>query len=519
MARLKARRTPRATSLVRGVRRVISGCAWTGIVASGACQSSPRVSDAPLPTMTAVGGPEYILLRVPRNGGAPRSYRWPAIDEPIWTGTEKLPALDRILAFDDGAGLLAFAAADGRAGRIDLRSGRIQLSATPLTAATSTDGYSLYGFNPDGRVARLTPTAEWRGPIARADTVLTLPAGNIAVVNFETDRTRLVRLRPPASTPADTLEIIGVQSFTRSPGGDRLYARTNRGMVTLDTREWRVTAGPRARRPPLAVVTTPSGDRALILDADGRTIRTWLRYPERFGSPIKLDTLANDLRMDPLGRFVLARSELGDSAIVVSVPVGRVIATVPTEWRADLPAFAPSGQLLTLRRNDVVAVDPVASGRRVRVRGGGLDLWYIVRWDGFRPRDRSLDAPVTFETDAWADSAASAETIDSLLAANAALAAAERRDSLARVGTTGRGGDSAATVWTLSFASLMSESSARALADRIRVDGRPPRVAATSRDGVTIYRVVMGPFPTREAAEAAGRRSGGHAFWVFPGLP
>jgi hypothetical protein len=512
-------RTPRATSLVRGVRRV--GRAFVALVAAvgSGCTNPPRVSDAPLPSLTMVGGPEYILLRVPRNGGVPRSYRWPSLNEAIWTGTDKLPAIDRILAFDDGGGLLAFAATDGRAGRIDLRTGRVQLSATPLTAATSTDGYALYGFNPDGRVARLTPTAEWKGPVAKADTVLTLPAGNVAVVDFEEDRTQLIRLRPPAASPADTLELIGVQAFTRSPGGDRLYARTTRGMVTVDAREWRVTPGPRARRPPLAVVTTPSGDRALILDADGRTIRTWLRYGERFGPTIKLDTAANDLRMDLLGRFLLARRELGDSAVVISLPVGRVIATVATDWRADLPAFAPNGQLLTLSRDDVIALDPVAGGRRTRVRGGSLDLWHIVRWDGFRPRDRSLDAPVTFETDAWADSAASAQTIDSLLAAHAALAAAERQDSLGRAAAAGRGSaDSAARVFTLQFAALFSESSARGLADRIRVDGRQPRVAATSRDGVTIYRVVLGPYPTREAAEAAGRRSG-VPFFVYPGLP
>ncbi|HKS04826.1 MAG TPA: SPOR domain-containing protein [Gemmatimonadaceae bacterium] len=512
-------RTPRATSLVRGVRRVIAACGSLATLSVSSCTNAPRVSDAPLPSLTMVGGPEYILLRVPRNGGFPRSYRWPSIDDVIWAGTEKLPPVDRILAFDDGGGLLAFAATDGRAGRIDLRTGRIQLSTTPLTAATSADGYSLFGFNPDGRVARLTPTAEWKGPAAKADTVLALPSGNVAVVDFEEDRTRLIRLHPPANTPAETLDVIGVQSFTRSPGGDRLYARTTRGMLTVDAREWRVTPGPRARRTPLAVVTTPSGDRALILDADGRTIRTWLRYGERFGPTTKLDTGVNDLRMDPLGRFLLARRDLGDSAVVISIAVGRVIATVATDWRADLPAFAPNGQLLTLRRDDVIALDPVAGGRRVRVRGGGLDLWQVVRWDGFRPRDRSLDAPVTFETDAWADSAASAQAIDSLLAANAALAAAERQDSIGRAAAAGRGSaDSSARVFTLQFAALFSESSARALSDRIRVDGRQPRVVATSRDGTTIYRVVLGPYPTRDAAEAAGRRSG-WPYFVYPGLP
>lgn len=518
----RSRQTPRATKLVRGVclsvARTTLGLAAALAVVS--CRGAPRVADAPLPTLTSVGGPENVLLRIPRNGGLPRSYRWPGIDAPIWTGTEKLPAIDRVLAFDDGGGLLALTTKDGRAGRLDLRTGRAQFSADTLTSATSTDGWSIYGINPEGRFVRLTPTAEWRGPIARADSVIALTAGNVALADYEQDRTRVVRFRPPAITPMDTLDIVAVDMFARSPGGDRLYGRTNRGMVTLDTREWRLVVGPRTSRPPLAIVTTPSGDRALILDADGRTIRVWRRYAERFDAPIKLDTLATDLRMDPLGRFVLARMEFADSIIVVSVPTGRVVRTVPSQWRADLPALTPNGQLLTYRADEVLVLDPVAAGRRIRIRGGALDHWVVIRWDGFRPRDSSLDAPATFETDAWA--AASTESIDSLLAANAALAAAEREDSIRRAGTvaTGRGSadSAAATGFTLQFAALFSETAARGLAEKIRVDGRPPRVVAGSRDGVAIYRVVLGPYPTREAAEAAGRRSG-QPYFIYPGLP
>jgi septal ring-binding cell division protein DamX len=145
-------------------------------------------------------------------------------------------------------------------------------------------------------------------------------------------------------------------------------------------------------------------------------------------------------------------------------------------------------------------------------------LWTVVRWDGFRPRDRSLDAPAVFETELSADSVANEATIDSLLAAHLALVQAEKADSIGRANAAQTRNDTAGSVFTLSFASLLNESAARALAAHIRVDGRPPRVVAGSRDGVTIYRVVLGPYATREAAEAAGRRSG-VPYWVFVGLP
>ena len=72
--------------------------------------------------------------------------------------------------------------------------------------------------------------------------------------------------------------------------------------------------------------------------------------------------------------------------------------------------------------------------------------------------------------------------------------------------------------WMLSFAAVLSESRARSMAAAVRVDGSTARVQATERDGTTVYRVVAGPFPTREAAEDSGRRSG-LPYWVFEANP
>jgi hypothetical protein len=184
-----------------------------------------------------------------------------------------------------------------------------------------------------------------------------------------------------------------------------------------------------------------------------------------------------------------------------------------------MPMIAPDGSVLTLRRDDINALDPVTGVRKRRLRGAGADLWVFARWDGFKPRDSSLDTPATFDIDLPVDSATEADKIDSLLAARAEIIERERLDSIARA-TSGRRtrADSATMTYTLSFASLFSESAARSLASRIRVDGRQPRVVASGRDGITIYRVVLGPYATREAAEEAGRRSG-VSYWVFVGLP
>jgi hypothetical protein len=56
------------------------------------------------------------------------------------------------------------------------------------------------------------------------------------------------------------------------------------------------------------------------------------------------------------------------------------------------------------------------------------------------------------------------------------------------------------------------------LARSIRVRGQIARVVAAFIDETPIFRVVLGPFPTREEADAVGRASG-RAYWVYEGPP
>jgi cell division septation protein DedD len=72
--------------------------------------------------------------------------------------------------------------------------------------------------------------------------------------------------------------------------------------------------------------------------------------------------------------------------------------------------------------------------------------------------------------------------------------------------------------YIVSFAALLSEERARETAEQIRVDGEKPRVQPTPRDGSMIYRVILGPYPTREQAERVGRSSG-QPYWVYEAQP
>ena len=59
---------------------------------------------------------------------------------------------------------------------------------------------------------------------------------------------------------------------------------------------------------------------------------------------------------------------------------------------------------------------------------------------------------------------------------------------------------------------------ARELASQIRVGNENARVVTAVRDGSTIYRVVLGPYPTREEADRVGKESK-QSYWIYEGGP
>jgi cell division septation protein DedD len=72
--------------------------------------------------------------------------------------------------------------------------------------------------------------------------------------------------------------------------------------------------------------------------------------------------------------------------------------------------------------------------------------------------------------------------------------------------------------FTVQFAAVRSEQAANTAAAEIEADGRRAHVVRTSQGGFDIWRVVLGPYPTREAAERVAR-STGRSYWIYEGRP
>jgi SPOR domain len=478
-----------------------------------ACSSRERA--APDSTNVQVAenhGPEQLLLRVPRAGGTGRVYRYPNLDSAVWV-VDEVPSVEKVLGFDPEQGTIAFVDAKGFPGRIDLRETDIgKASRAKLTSLTSANGTDIYGINPKGEIVRLNPTAaDWHfKPPISARAVFAQPNGDLIVTANKGAQTVVWKVHPPDDVVQDSAVLPLSGKAVRTQVGDRIYFTVDSGLVGVKAKDLSPVGAIQLPSRVRALAPTPSGDRIYIAMMADSSLSIVDRYSGSVQSGLTLPAPPLDLRMDALGRYLLAEFPKGDSAWVIEIGTNRLIGAVPTKWGNDLPAITPEGQLATLSAKDVVLIDPLKLAAKSTIAGGGNDFWYFFAWDGFKPRARGLDQPVTFPSDSIGDSASASSTASSTLPTNPAPdTGATARANPPTPATTG---------FTVSFAALLSEDKAQQMAQTIRVGGSSAHVVSTTTAGSPIYRVVLGPFATREEADRAGRASK-RDYWIYEGSP
>ncbi len=536
-------------------------------LALAACSSAddrgaPAASSAPL-------GPDAIVLRVPASGGPARAYRYPALDTLIWTTRAALPAQVQPLAFSIDAGTLAFRDSAGLAWRLTLGSGQLERAyATALDVAVSLDGTTVYGTH-DGTLLRLTTTEStpWTSSTAaRQSQLQPLRDGGVLLIGQRPPETVLTRFRPPATAPVDSAVLSGPARLISAAGGDRYYLSDGpRGLVSVRARDLEQLGTIALGDSLVATTSSPSGDRVYVLGHDDGEARVQViaKYTDEIIARIEVPADARDLRMDPLGRYVLVRhGGEADSVTVIGIATNAVVGRLVSPWRADLPLVLPDGRLATLRGEDVVVLSADRFQALSVVPGGARDIWTVVQWNGFRRRSgegplRASVGRVDTSTRRAVDTAATVARRDSTPAvpdsnrtvsapadssprravrADSARRSGRAGDSLRRTGTRADTPSSArgrlpqpapppsaapATLgdrgtFVVQFAALKAEQPARQLASSIKANGEKAHVVTTSSNGIALYRVILGPFRSRADAEAAGRAAG-RDYWVFEG--
>lgn len=434
---------------------------------------------------------------------------WPTGDTALWVSPAPVPPLRTVLAFDDEDGALAAVDTGGRSVRIELRAGRVVPEKVRLVGARSADGWATFGIS-EKSVRRLTPTGEtWMAVFdAPPSAVVPTPDGAVLIVVERPNGAHLYRARPPAPRIADSLTIPDGQFAIATPLGDRLYITTGAGLVGVRTRD--LKAGPAISMggTPRALAASPSGDRVFLLTGDARGVTVVDRYRDAVERTVALPAAASALRMDPFGRWLLVRAAKGDAVYVIALGTMAMAATTSSPWRDDLPAIAPDGSMARIVGADVVRWDPGTEKELQRFVGGAADSWHLFSWNGFRAPTREAE-PVQFAASS-ADSA-----LDSLRAPepdpDASTRASAPAASLVVTPPTTRG-------FLVSFAALLVAQAAESTASAINIGGEHARVVPTRQSGSTIYRVVIGPYASRDEALRLGRASR-RDFWIIEGAP
>ncbi len=446
------------------------------------------------------------MLRSPRAGGVARVVNYPNIDSTVWTASDAAPALDRVLAFDADNALIAAVDARGFPMWLDLRLGTVtRPGRASVRNLTSMNGSDIYGVGTDGAVVRYSPPGNWlyKPPVA-ARAIFPQSNGTVVVLAGAGENARAWRMHPPDTTRSDSVALGDVTGGVGAPLGDRVYFITPKHTL-IGLRPRTMVLGRRItiEHHIAAMVASPSGDRFYVLPDSENTISVVDRYQDRVAAHIILPGHARDLRVDPFGRYLLVRAAKGDSVWVVSIGTDGIVGTVRSQWRHDLPLVAQDGTIAVIDGADVAFLAGIPFHEVRRARGGASDYWYPFVWDGFRPRAAALDKPVQFLSDS--DSIRAVAPRESV-ATQAPVAPAPALADTARAG------------FTVSFAALLDQSRANDQASKIVVEGRTARVVTSLSNGMTVYRVVLGPYATHDEADRIGRESG-RSYYVYAGAP
>ena len=442
------------------------------------CGGEPDLAAGNLP---AVGrGPEVTtVLRVPREGGAARLYRIPNLEPSAWKLEDKLPPLQRTLGADPEQGLVFLLDKKRNVVALDLETRRIRPSLEQVRYATVGPDGALYAVDTGKTVTQMmrrTPV-RFRSKLQGAPLELHATMGGTLVASLAGDEAKVEVLgseRPPSSFDVPA----GKQALTL--WGDLVAIAADSAVVIYETEGNSDGDRDRISIPvsgdAKAVMFSPSGHRIYVARAsDGLLVLDRVSGTEL--QEVDLPGPAIGLSGDLFGQWVLVRPASGDSAWVVDVGRGGFVGTVDVEWDDDLPAVVSPNTLVTRRGKDIVALDLAGKGFPVRgrIEDAAGDSWLPLAWHP--PQEENV--PVN------ADSAALAAAADSAKAAQVYL----------------------------QVSSSQNPTWAEELSQRLRAAGLPATVLKPARSDEA-YRVVLGPYATREQAEETGRGIGMPSFVV-----
>ncbi len=453
------------------VPRSLYACALLALVLS-ACHRTPKGLSDRIREESPVE--RASVLRVPTGGGKPSLYRIPDLTEDDWALREKLPDIASVLGVSIDDRLVYLLGDRDQVLALDLESRSVRTLFPKVRSGTVGPDGTLYAVSDSNRVLEVAhrATSRFTDPLPARPSVLFGGLGNELLVVTGGDVPAIVRLS--GDQPIHT-EPIPDGPTAATFWGDLVAVAADTAVVLYDPAQDPPVRSMKMSGHVIDVAFSPSGHRLYVLRRE-KPLAIIDRFNDDELDELKLPGEPAELRTDAYGDWLLIRSTAKDTAWIVDAIGGKVAGTVRTGWGPTLPAVVGGGILLTAEGGDVVGYDLSQEPWQEvgRVQGGASDRWVPLAW---QPDDGTTTRAITGDT-AVADTTA----------------------------------ESGSPVY-LQVSSSRNPDWAEDLARKLREAGLPAKVLPPRGvdDG---NRVVLGPYPTRNLAEQAGRRLG-RPFFIY----
>jgi len=476
---------------------LVTACAGSkrgSTVESAASDANATQSARSIPT---------VAIRLASRGGPLLAYALPKLTPAGWVIGGRTSPSRSVIGMDVAGRRLVYRDSGGAIQSFDLVAYREKPIAPRGEFGTMASDGTLLAVSPQGKVVESEPwgSREWPGTVGGGvrDAFAGLGTRIIIIRHGRGDSLSLVSREAGVAL---TAPVPDATARSASRDGDAVAFATDSGLVVTEDRDPQTPWFVRLRGQPTAVAFSPSGHRIYVGLRDRSELAVVDRYQRHRRTTISLPGSVGALRMDPWGRAVLIRpaADQGDAdeLWVVAIATDRLVGRVNAGWASDLPTASEGGVLLVRQGRAVVARDVRTLSPLGAVRNGAADLWFVGRWKPATP------AAIGQEVRA----------LEPEPAPGARVAAAAPRPSAG--GASGAPPRTAAAspadrIWVQVSVS-QNERWARDLAGELARSGYRARVIAPQALGAG-WRVVVGPYPTRVAADSAARTLG-RPYWI-----
>lgn len=438
----------------------------------GGCGSNPPrnpIHDALAqePPRTSFGA-SVVFRFTNESGSALQIHRLPTLEEVDWQFKTPELRIKEVVGYARENDLIYLLTDDSELAALDLASGRTRIIDSAVARAVLGPDGDAYLVKENGAVGtvRQTRAVFWSDTLTQIPSRLWGAAGGRFLGLVEQgDKLDLLVL---ASGQTSVARNLPRSQMALASWGDVAVSAVDTGLILIDPRGRAADSFVRLDLPPGAVTISPAGHRIYAVVGGELTIIN--RFQGVILKVVPLPALTTDLRVDPLGRIMLVRSLDGQTIWIVDLITTTLVATVKGTWTDDLPAVAPDGTVLIRDGDDVVALSAEGYTEVGRIRDGAPDRWLPAQWE---PRTPAL-----------------------ALASDTATAA-----------------DSIGQFFYVQVSSTHNNAWAEDLAGKLRAAGMKASVL-TPEFLDEQYRVVLGPYLSRDEAENIGRKLG-RSYWIF----